>query len=81
MYIAEWINNECKTPKSVPEIRLKSTDGSVNMITYISYEDGINYYFDKMIQYLDVSKEYYLEAKLVTEENIAPESNKVQKLD
>ena len=80
VYIAEWINNECKTPKSVPEIRLKSTDGSVNMITYISYEDGINYYFDKMIQYLDVSKEYYLEAKLVTEENIALESNKVQKI-
>ena len=43
----------------MPEIRLKSTDGTVNIVTYIGYEKGITYYFDKIIQYLDLSKEYY----------------------
>ena len=80
--IAEYIGegNPGNTPKSMPEIRLKSTDGTVNIVTYIGYEKGITYYFDKIIQYLDVSKEYYLEARLTTEENIASEVSKTQKL-
>ena len=80
--IAEYIGegNPGNIPKSMPEIRLKSTDGTVNLVTYIGYEKGITYYFDKIIQYLDVSKEYYLEARLTTEENIASEVSKTQKL-
>ncbi len=80
--IAEYIGvgNPGNAPKSMPEIRLKSTDGTVNEITYIGYENGITYYFDKIIQYLDLSKEYYLEARLTTEENIASEESKTQKL-
>ena len=38
----------------------------------------ITYYFDKIIQYLDLSKEYYLEARLTTEENIASEKAKLK---
>ena len=80
--IAEWIKNGngATTPRTVPEIRIKSTDGTINMVTYISYQDGLKYYFDKIIEYLDVSKEYYLEAKLITEENIATEAQKTQKI-
>ena len=74
------IGNSCNTPKSMPEIRLKSTDGKVNELAYVGYEGGIEYYFDKMIQYLDMSKTYYIEAILVTEDNIASLESRSQKI-
>ena len=78
--IGEYIDGKCNTPKSMPEIWLKSTDGSFEQIVYVGYEGGLEYYFDKMIQYLDMSKEYYLEAVLTTEDNKASLSEKSQKL-
>ena len=78
--IGEYINDVCNAPKSMPEIRLKSTDGTVNELAYVGYEGGIEYYFDKMIQYLNMSKEYYLEAVLVTKDNNASLESRSQKL-
>ena len=78
IYIAEWVDGNCNTPKEMPEIRLKSTDGEVDLVTYIGYESGIEYYFDKDIEGLDTSKEYYLEVKLQGKKNIAEEESKKQ---
>ena len=76
--IEEIVNGDSRTPKSVPEIRLKSIDGTIDMPTYISYQKDKQYYFDRNIQTLDTSKEYYLEATLITEDNIS--KNKTEKL-
>ena len=78
IYIAEWVDGNCNTPKEMPEIRLKSTDGEVDLVTYIGYESGIEYYFDKCIEGLDTSKEYYLEVKLQGSNNTADEASKKQ---
>ena len=63
----------------MPEIRLKSTDDTVNMNTYIGYEGGTKYYFDKNIQYLDTSKEYYIEVSLTTEDNVSNKFNQTSR--
>lgn len=76
--IEEIVNGTSRTPRSLPEIRIKSTDGKVNNTTYISYQDGTKYYFDKDIQNFDTSKEYYIEVSLTTEDNIS--KNKTEKL-
>ncbi len=76
--IGEVRNGVIKTPKSMPEIWLKSTDGKFSTKMYLGYEENTEYYFDKMIEYIDLSKDYYLEAKLMTEENIS--TNKVEKV-
>ena len=78
--IAEWIDGSCYTPKAVPEIWIKSTDGNVNEKAYISYQDSIRYYFDKCIEDYDLSKQYYIEAKLVSVDNVAKEEQKIQKV-
>ncbi len=78
IYIAEWVGINCNTPKGMPEVWIKSTDGTVNEKAYVSYQDGIEYYFDKDIEEFDLSKQYYIEAKLVSEENIASEEARTQ---
>ena len=80
IYVAEWVNGECKTPKEIPEIKLKARDGSYETKMYVGYESGIKYYFDKYIGNLDTNKEYYMEVKLSGKKNIAPEESKKQEV-
>ena len=80
IYVAEWVNGECKTPKEIPEIKLKARDGSYETKMYVGYEGGIKYYFDKYIGNLDTNKEYYMEVKLSGKKNIAPEESKKQEV-
>ena len=80
VYIAEWIGENCTTPKAIPEVRIKSTDGTVNELAYVGYEGSIEYYFDKNIENYDLLKQYYIEAKLVSEGNIASEKSKIQRI-
>lgn len=35
--IAEWVNSICKTPRQIPKLTLKSTDGKVSKNIYVSY--------------------------------------------
>ena len=77
--IAEWIENVCKTPSTVPSIVLKSTDGEFQKQGYIKYLQGIKYYFDVNIEKLDISKEYYIEVKLTNPNNTATEEEQTQR--
>ena len=45
---------------------------------YVSNIGKGNYYFDTYIEDLDKSKEYYIEAKLTDNNNVALENNKIQ---
>ena len=76
MLVAEWIDNVAYTPKSLPELKLKSTDGTVSKDMYIAYLEGLNYYYDVFIDSIDLTKQYYIEATLTSEDNIG--TNKVQ---
>ena len=78
IYVAEWVKGECRTPREIPELSLKSTDGKFETKMYVGYEGGIKYYFDKYIGNLDTNKEYYINVKLTGKNNIAPEINKTQ---
>ncbi len=78
VYIAEWVGDDCRTPRGIPQLTLKSTDGSVNKTMYVGYEEGIKYYFDKVIDDIDMNKEYYIEARLTSDKNIEQESKKRQ---
>ena len=78
--IGEWVDGNCNKPKDMPRLTLKSTDGSVSKNVYSYFQQGLTYYFDFDVDKLDPNKEYYLEAYLTTEENIAPTANKTQKV-
>lgn len=78
IYIAEWINGECKTPLTKPQITLKSISGKIEKEVYVNYEGGIKYYFDRNLEKLDVNEEYYLEVKLTNEQNLATDLEKTQ---
>ena len=78
--IGEWVDDNCNKPKDMPQLTLKSTDGSVSKNVYSYFQQGLTYYFDFDVDKLDPNKEYYLEAYLTTEENIAPTANKTQKV-
>ena len=76
--IAEWVNGVCTTPKSTPKLTLKSTDGKISQEMFVSYKSGITYYFDRVIDNLDLNKQYYIEAKLVSSNNTASEASRTQ---
>ena len=83
--IAEWIKDsngvsQCNTPRKTPEIWVKSTDGKVSQKAYVAYQSGIGYYFDRNIENFDVTKTYYIEARLENNANVAASSKKVQKV-
>ena len=79
IYIAEWINGECLNPSTKPKIILKSTDGTYEEKGYLEYRGGIKYYYDKNIEKIDLSKEYYLEIELTNPNNKAPKEAQRQK--
>ena len=77
--IAEWINGVACEPQGLPEMTLKSTDGTYSAGMHVVSTGGLNYTYDRVIYNLDTSKEYYIEAKLTGEKNIG--ENKVQKVN
>lgn len=79
IYIAEWVNGECRTPATKPQITLKSKSGKIQKNVYVNYEEGIKYYFDRNIENIDINEEYYLEVKLTNEKNLATDLEKTQK--
>lgn len=32
IYIAEWVGDDCRTPRGIPKLTLKSTDGKVSTV-------------------------------------------------
>ena len=36
IYIAEWVGDDCRTPRGIPKLTLKSTDGKVSTDMYVS---------------------------------------------
>ncbi len=80
IYIAEWVGNDCRTPSGTPKLTLKSTDGKVSKEMYVGYEGGIKYYFDRVLDGLDMNKEYYIEAELIGQQNVASKDKKIQRI-
>ena len=78
--IKEVLSSGSRTPRSMPEIWVRSTDGKVNQKAYISYQSGSRYYFDRNIESFDMSKTYYIEAKLTSEDNQETAANKKERL-
>ena len=74
--IAEWINGVACVPDRLPEMTLKSTDGTYSAGMHVEHLGGLNYYYDRVIFNLDTSKDYYIEVKLTNPNNIS--SKKVQ---
>ena len=62
----------------MPEMYLRSTDGTYETKMYVGYEGSIEYYFDKDIEGLDTSKEYYIEARLTNPKNQESKENQKQ---
>ena len=69
--IAEWINGVANTPNGIPEMTLKSTDGTYSQKMYVKHEGGLKYYYDRVIYNLDINKEYYIEVKLTNSNNVS----------
>jgi len=78
IYIAEWVNGECRTPITKPQITLKSANGKIQKNVYVNYEGGIKYYFDRNLENIDINEEYYLEVKLTNDKNLATNLEKIQ---
>ena len=74
--IAEWINGVACVPNKTPEMTIKSTDGTFSAGVNLVHNGGLSYSYYRIIDNLDVDKEYYLEVTLTNDYNLS--SNKTQ---
>ena len=79
MLIAEWRNGVACVPQDLPEMTIKSTDGTFSAGVNLVHNGGLNYSYYRIIDNLDINKEYYLEARLTSEKNVS--ENKTQKVN
>ena len=77
--ISEMIEGKANLPSTLPSLTLKTEDGYSQKM-YIYNSGNGNYYFDTYIEDLDTEKQYYIEAKLTDLNNIASDSEKIQKI-
>ena len=67
-------------PKGMPEMIIKSTDGTYSAGCYLRHEGGLNYYYDRVVYNLSPEKEYYIEVRLTNENNISSKKTQTVKL-
>ena len=78
--IAEWIDGVAYEPKGMPEMIIKSTDGTYSAGCYLRHEGGLSYYYDRVVYNLSPEKEYYIEVRLTNENNISSKKTQTVKL-
>lgn len=69
--VVEWVNSNSTVPRSTPDMYLKSTDGAVNKQLFVTPTGTNTYYFDGFINGLDMTKEYYVEVKSASKNNVS----------
>ena len=69
--VVEWVDGKSTVPEVAPKMRFKSTDGTVNMEVFVTATGTNTYYFDKYIEGIDTSKQYYFEVESGDARNIS----------
>ena len=74
--VVEWVDGKSTVPQVAPIMRFKSTDGTVDMEVFVTPTGTNTYYFDRFIEGIDTSKQYYFEVESGDSRNVS-EYNKV----
>ena len=69
--VVEWVDGKSTVPEVAPKMRFKSTDGTVNMEVFVTATGTNTYYFDRFIEGIDTSKEYYFEIESGDSRNVS----------
>ncbi len=69
--VVEWVNGKSTVPKVAPKMRFKSTDGKVNMDVFVTATGTNTYYFDRFIEGIDTTKQYYFEVASGDSRNVS----------
>ena len=75
--VVEWINGLSTVPTMNPKISLRSTDGTVELDTFVKPTGTNTYYFDRYIEGIDIEKEYELVVTSADPANISEKKSKV----
>ena len=69
--VVEWVNGKSTVPKVAPKMKFKSTDGTVELEVFVTPTGTNTYYFDRFIEGIDTSKDYYFEIESGDEKNVS----------
>ena len=70
--VVEWVNGKSTVPEEKPIMKFRSIDGTVELEVFVTATGTNTYYFDRFIEGIDTSKEYYFEIKSGDSRNISP---------
>ena len=69
--VVEWVDGKSTVPEVAPKMRFKSTDETVDMDVFVTATGTNTYYFDKFIEGIDTSKQYYFEIESGDSRNVS----------
>jgi hypothetical protein len=69
--VVEWVDGKSTVPEVAPKMKFKSTDGTVELEVFVTATGTNTYYFDRFIEGIDTSKEYFFEIESGDERNIS----------
>ena len=69
--VVEWVDGKSTVPEVAPKMRFKSTDGTVDMEVFVTATGTNTYYFDRYIEGIDTSKQYYFEIESGDSRNVS----------
>ena len=69
--VVEWVDGKSTVPEVAPKMRFKSTDGTVDMEVFVTPTGTNTYYFDRYIEGIDTSKQYYFEIESGDNRNVS----------
>ena len=70
--VVEWVDGKSTVPDQKPIMKFKSTDETVELEVFVTATGTNTYYFDRFIEGIDTSKEYYFEISSGNKLNISP---------
>ena len=70
--VVEWVNGKSTVPEEKPVMKFRSTDGEVELEVFVTATGTNTYYFDRFIEGIDTSKEYYFEIASGNKLNTSP---------
>ena len=69
--VVEWVDGKSTVPEVAPKMRFKSTDGTIDMEVFVTATGTNTYYFDRYIEGIDTSKQYYFEVESGDSRNVS----------
>ena len=79
--VVEWVDGKSTVPKTLPIIKIKSTDNKYIKKCFVKHIKGNTYYFDACINNIDINNQYIVEVSTENEYNTSKNVRSIARIN